>query len=133
MPDTLQTTRAEIRLPTSELRDDLPFYTKVLGFRLDAIFPADNPQVAVLSGHGLRLRIQKGAPEAPGTPESTGETKLPEGLSTDTDDETAPAATFGKKPKAGGCSSTPAGSSNGALGGAALLVLGSLVARRRRR
>ena len=67
MPDTLQTTRAEIRLPTSELRDDLPFYTKVLGFRLDAIFPADNPQVAVLSGHGLRLRIQKGAPEAPGT------------------------------------------------------------------
>ena len=60
-------TRAEIRLPTSELRNDLPFYTKVLGFRLDMIYPADNPQVAVLSGHGLRLRIQKGAPEAPGT------------------------------------------------------------------
>lgn len=60
-------TRAEIRLPTAELRDDLPFYTKVLGFRLDMIFPADNPQVAVLSGHGLRLRIEKGAPEAPGT------------------------------------------------------------------
>lgn len=59
--------RAEVRLPTAELRNDLPFYTKVLGFRLDMIFPADNPQVAVLSGHGLRLRIEKGAAEAPGT------------------------------------------------------------------
>ncbi len=60
-------TRAEIRLPTTELRNDLPFYTKTLGFRLDSIYPADNPEVAVLSGYGLRLRIQKGAPEAPGT------------------------------------------------------------------
>jgi quercetin dioxygenase-like cupin family protein len=60
-------TRAEIRLPTAELRDDLPFYTKVLGFRLDMIYPADDPAVAVLSGHGLRLRIEKGATEAPGT------------------------------------------------------------------
>ena len=60
-------TRAEIRLPTRQLRDDLPFYIKELGFRLDMIFPADDPQVAVLSGHGLRLRIEKGAGEAPGT------------------------------------------------------------------
>lgn len=59
--------RAEIRLPTQELRDDLPFYTKTLGFRLDMIYPADDPQVAVLSGHGVRLRIEKGAAEAPGT------------------------------------------------------------------
>ena len=62
MPET----RAEIRLPTQDLRADLPFYTKVLKMRLDTIYPADNPEVAVLSGHGLRLRIQKGAPEAPG-------------------------------------------------------------------
>lgn len=60
-------TRAEIRLPTQELRDDLPFWTKKLGFRLDMIYPADNPEVAVLSGYGLRLRIQKGAAEHPGT------------------------------------------------------------------
>ena len=59
--------RAEIRLPTSELRDDLPFYTKTLKMRLDMIYPADNPEVAVLSGHGLRIRIQKGATESPGT------------------------------------------------------------------
>ncbi|MFN3844872.1 MAG: cupin domain-containing protein [Paracoccaceae bacterium] len=63
MPET----RAEIRLPTQELRDDLPFFTKVLGMRLDMIYPADNPEVAVLSGHGLRLRIQKNAKEPPGT------------------------------------------------------------------
>jgi quercetin dioxygenase-like cupin family protein len=67
MPETRIETRAEIRLPTTALRDDLPFYTKVLKMRLDMIFPADNPEVAVLSGHGLRLRIAKGAPEAPGT------------------------------------------------------------------
>jgi len=58
--------RAEVRLPTQELRDDLPFYTKVLGFRLDMIYPADDPEVAVLSGHGLRIRIEKGAGEGPG-------------------------------------------------------------------
>jgi quercetin dioxygenase-like cupin family protein len=62
MPET----RAEIRLPTQDLRADLPFYTKTLKMRLDTIYPADNPEVAVLSGHGLRLRIQKGAPEGPG-------------------------------------------------------------------
>jgi len=59
--------RAEIRLPTQELRDDLPFYTSVLKMRLDSIYPADSPQVAVLSGHGLRIRLQKGAAEGPGT------------------------------------------------------------------
>jgi quercetin dioxygenase-like cupin family protein len=59
--------RAEVRLPTAELRDDLPFFTKTLKMRLDMIYPADNPEVAVLSGHGLRVRIVKGASEAPGT------------------------------------------------------------------
>ncbi len=63
MPET----RAEIRLPTQELRNDLPFFTKTLKMRLDMIYPADNPEVAVVSGHGLRLRIEKGAKEAPGT------------------------------------------------------------------
>ena len=61
------TIRAEIRLPTAELRDDLPFFTKVLKMRLDSIYPADNPEVAVFSGHGLRVRLEKGAAEPPGT------------------------------------------------------------------
>jgi len=58
---------AEMRLPTDELRDDIPFYTKTLGMRLDMIFPADDPQIAMFSGHGLRLRVEKGASEPPGT------------------------------------------------------------------
>ncbi len=60
-------TIAEFRIPTSELRDDIPFYTKVLGMRMDMIYPADDPRVAVFSGHGVRLRVEKDAPESPGT------------------------------------------------------------------
>mgnify|MGYP003110793783 CR=1 FL=1 len=52
---------AEFLLSTTELRDDLPFFTKTLGMRLENIFPADDPSVASFSGHGLRLRIEKGA------------------------------------------------------------------------
>ncbi len=48
---------AEIIVPSSDIRDDLPFFMKTLGFRLEEIFPADNPAVAVLSGHGVRLRL----------------------------------------------------------------------------
>ena len=59
--------QAEIRLPTSELRDDIPFFTKVLKMRMDMIYPADDPSVAVFSGHGLRVRVEKGAPEPAGT------------------------------------------------------------------
>ena len=60
-------TRGEIRLPTQELRDDIPFFTNTLGMRMDMIYPADSPRIAVFSGHGLRLRVEKDAPEPPGT------------------------------------------------------------------
>ncbi|WP_343081765.1 cupin domain-containing protein [Ostreiculturibacter nitratireducens] len=60
-------TRAEIRLPTTSLAKDLPFFTKVLKMRLDMIYPADNPAIAVFSGHGLRVRLDQSAGEAPGT------------------------------------------------------------------
>ncbi len=63
----MRSTLAEVRLPTQELREDIPFFTKVLGMRMDMIYPADNPRVAVFSGHGLRLRVEKDAPELPGT------------------------------------------------------------------
>lgn len=58
--------RAEILLPTSDLRKDLPFFTKTLGLRMDMIYPADNPSVAVFSGHGLRVRLDQGFKAAPG-------------------------------------------------------------------
>lgn len=60
------TIHAEVLLPTDELRDDLPFYTETLGMRLEEIYPADNPTSARLSGHGLTVRIDKGADTPPG-------------------------------------------------------------------
>ncbi len=58
--------QAEVLLPTKELRDDLPFFTKTLGMRLEEIYPADNPTSARLSGHGLTVRIDKNAATSPG-------------------------------------------------------------------
>lgn len=59
-------TRAEVLLPTHELREDIPFFTKVLGMRMEMIYPADDPTVAVFSGHGVRVRVQKDADVSPG-------------------------------------------------------------------
>ena len=58
--------QAEIVLPSQELRDDIPFFQKVMGMRMDTIFPADDPSVAVFSGHGLRVRVDKDATTQPG-------------------------------------------------------------------
>ena len=60
------TTAAEIRLPTEDLNAEMAFF-RGIGFRLDQIFPADDPAVAVMSGHGLRLRLERGASEPPAT------------------------------------------------------------------
>ena len=59
--------RAELCLATADLREEMAFFTQKVGFRLEMIYPADDPEVAVLSGHGLRLRLHRGAPEAPVT------------------------------------------------------------------
>ena len=63
---TTKDVKAEFLLPTQELRNDLPFFTKTLGLRLESIFPADDPSVASFSGHGIRVRIEKGVDVAPG-------------------------------------------------------------------
>ncbi|KAI1266459.1 RmlC-like cupin domain-containing protein [Xylariaceae sp. FL1019] len=55
---------AEILLPSKDIAKDVEFWTASspgLGFRMDQIYPADDPQVATLSGHGLRIRLDKGA------------------------------------------------------------------------
>ncbi|WP_342078554.1 cupin domain-containing protein [Yoonia sp. SS1-5] len=51
---------AEICMPTSDLRADLAFFGNTLGMRLDMIYPADDPSVAVYSGHGVRVRLEQG-------------------------------------------------------------------------
>jgi quercetin dioxygenase-like cupin family protein len=51
---------AEVLLPCADLPAALAFFVERLGFRIETIFPAEEPQVASLSGHGLRLRLAPG-------------------------------------------------------------------------
>ena len=60
----MQNIRAEVCLPTTALAEDIGFFSQRLGMRLERIHPADDPRVAVVSGHGLRLRLEAGS----GTP-----------------------------------------------------------------
>ena len=62
----MQNIRAEVHLPTRALAADIPFFTRTLGMRLERIFPADDPRVAVFAGHGLRVRLETGQ-GAPGS------------------------------------------------------------------
>ena len=51
---------AEVVLPCKQLDETLAFFTEQLGFRVAAVFPADDPSVAVIAGHGLRIRLERG-------------------------------------------------------------------------
>lgn len=44
-------------LPAGDLAATMRFFIETLGFRLDAIMPADDPRIARLSGHGLQLLL----------------------------------------------------------------------------
>jgi len=50
---------AEILLKCRDFTENLVFFTERAGFKLTMIFPADSPHTAILSGHGLRIRIEK--------------------------------------------------------------------------
>jgi len=64
VPNQIQA--AEIVLGCEEIADTLTFYQERLGFQLDAIFPADDPTNAVVSGYGLRVHLVRGSKEGPG-------------------------------------------------------------------
>jgi len=49
---------AQVLLPCRDLAATLAFFTDRLGFKVNLIFPADSPQAAVISGHGLTLRLE---------------------------------------------------------------------------
>jgi quercetin dioxygenase-like cupin family protein len=57
---------AQILIPTSNLTEEMNFFHS-LGFRLDNIFPDDDPNVAIMSGHNLQLCIDKQAEVHPAT------------------------------------------------------------------
>jgi quercetin dioxygenase-like cupin family protein len=57
---------AQVVLPCAELDSTILFFTERLGFRVDAIHPADNPAVAVISGYGLRIELRRGGGGTPG-------------------------------------------------------------------
>lgn len=63
----------EMVLGCAELAPTLAFFIDELGFRVETIFPADEPRVASLSGHGMRIRLEPGGRDPgvlrlPGTP-----------------------------------------------------------------
>lgn len=55
---------AQLQLPTTDITADMDFLID-LGFRLDKIFPADDPAVAILSGYGLQLALDRTIESAP--------------------------------------------------------------------
>ena len=61
-----QVLAAQVVLPCSDLDVTLAFFTGTLGFRVDTIAPADSPSMAVISGHGVRIRLQRTSAGAPG-------------------------------------------------------------------
>lgn len=50
----------QVLVACTELGPTLSFFLEQLGFQVDAIFPADNPHTAMVSGHGLSLRLVQG-------------------------------------------------------------------------
>ena len=52
------TDSAEVVVPCIEFDPTLAFFTSELGFRIEMITPADNPNTAIISGYGLRLCLQ---------------------------------------------------------------------------
>lgn len=58
---------AELVVPCQSLDETLAFFVDDLEFRTEMIYPADSPRVAVVSGYGVRLRLDVAAEGDPGT------------------------------------------------------------------
>jgi quercetin dioxygenase-like cupin family protein len=52
-------------VPTDRFGDDLTALLDQHGFRVDAIYPADSPSTAIVSAHGVRLRLESSATSMP--------------------------------------------------------------------
>jgi quercetin dioxygenase-like cupin family protein len=58
---------AQVVVRTSSFDADVAVLTDQLGFRVDVIFPADHPSTAIVSAHGLWLRLEAADDPAPVT------------------------------------------------------------------
>lgn len=58
---------AEVVVPCHSLDETLAFFVDNLNFRVEMIYPADAPRVAVVSGFGVRLRLDSAAEGEPGS------------------------------------------------------------------
>lgn len=56
---------AQVVLPAGPLDETIAFFTDRLGFRLESIYPADDPQTAVLGSPSLTLRLERDAAPGP--------------------------------------------------------------------
>src|SRR5688572_29838284 len=56
---------AEVVVSAPEIDESVRFFTERLGFRIDSVFPADDPRVVVVSGRGLTLRLEREGSAAP--------------------------------------------------------------------
>jgi catechol 2,3-dioxygenase-like lactoylglutathione lyase family enzyme len=50
---------AHVVLPCPDLEATVRFFTGTLGFRVELVLPADAPEIAVVSGYGLTLRLER--------------------------------------------------------------------------
>jgi mannose-6-phosphate isomerase-like protein (cupin superfamily) len=57
---------AQVVLPCGSLDETLAFFVDDVGMRVEAIFPADAPTVAIVSGFGVRLRLDSTIRGEPG-------------------------------------------------------------------
>jgi len=57
-------TQAQVLLYSKYLNEDMDFFISI-GFRLINIFPDDSPEVAVMTGHGITIRLDKNTNQAP--------------------------------------------------------------------
>ena len=61
LAQTLATSNvAEVVVPCPELDQTLSFFVEQLGFRIEMITPADDPNIAIVSGYGIRLCLRTG-------------------------------------------------------------------------
>jgi len=57
---------AQVVLKVEDVNANIDFFKDQLLFKVLGIFPADSPRVAVLTGYGLTLRLERETPSAPG-------------------------------------------------------------------